>query len=170
MQSLDREEPHYNWLRMNIYEYKHPQLFKQWRENRGKKSVEISFLDFIDYWLHKGGLTFDEHFQSIYELCQPCQVRYSFYGNFNTFNDNAEVLIRHIGSDSSLLREEYYQEGEHTSDLAPNYYKSLSNQMKKLIVNKLAVDLSFYYTIFPSERDSHKHIMDIEYDVPIFDY
>lgn len=165
---LESENPHYNWLRMRIYAYKHPKLHTQWQNGRGKEPIVINFSDFIDYWLHRGGLKFDEHFQSIYSLCQPCQVRYSYYGNFNTFERDTEVLIEHTGSNNTFLREGYYSEGEKTADLAPEYYKQLSSQQKQLIINKLALDLSFYYSIFPAERDSHKTIMDTEYDVPIY--
>ena len=170
LQGLGDEQPHYNWLRKGIYKYKHPKLYRLWHQSRGKVPIKISFSDFIDYWLYRGGLTFDEHFETIYNLCQPCQVRYDYYGSFKTFDRDAEVLIKHLGSDSSLLRGEYHQKGKQTSDLAPGYYKSLSSQQKKLIIAKLALDLSFYYTIFPSERDSHKVIMDTNHDVPIFEY
>lgn len=170
LHGLGHEKPHYNWLRMKIFEYKHKMLYTKWRATRGNDSIWITFSDFIDYWLYGGGLTFDEHFQSIYDLCQPCQIRYNYYGNFRTFTDDAAVLIEHLKANISLLREGYYQEGESTSDLAPQYYRSLSNQQKKLVINRLALDLSFYYSIFPSERNSHKLIMDTDIDIPIFDY
>lgn len=167
---LDYEKPHYNWLRMKIYSYKHPRDFHVWYADKGKTPIEISFSDFIEYWLHSKGLNNDEHFQSIYTLCQPCQVRYDYYGNFDTFEADGEILIQHMGSDNILLRDGYYQTGETTSDLAPEYYSSLSDEQKKLIVTKLALDLSFYYNIFPIERDSHKIIMNTEFDVPLFVY
>lgn len=171
LQGLGYDKPHYNWLKMKIFEYKHTKLYREWKIARGNEVIEINFSDFIDYWLYRGGLTFDEHFQTIYDLCQPCQVRYSYYGNFKTFASDAEVLVEHLGSNSSLLREGYYnEEGETTLELAVLHYKSLSNQQKKLIINRLALDLSFYYTIFPSERDSHKVIMDTDVHIPIFHY
>ena len=130
----------------------------------------ITFPDFIDFWLHKSTLRFDEHFQSIYELCQPCQIRYNYYGNFNDFDHDAEVLINHMDSSSTLLRDGYYKEGEKTSALAPVHYKALSAKQKELIINKLALDLGFYYSIFPTERGIHKSIMNTDHNVPIFDY
>ena len=167
---LMADEPHYNWLRMRIYEYKYPKLFQEWKASGGREEVPITFTDFIDYWLHRATLRFDEHFQTIYELCQPCQIKYNYYGHFKDFERDAEVLIKHMGSKSTLLREGYYKEGEKTSDLAPVYYRSLSAKQKVLVITKLALDLSFYYSIFPTERDSHKHIMNTNQTVPIFDY
>lgn len=167
---LNEERPHYNWLRMRIYAYKHPKLYKQWRAIKGVEKIDIKFSEFIDYWLFRDGVKFDEHFQSVYALCQPCQVRYSYYGNFNTFTDDAKVLIQRIGSEGIPLRDGYYKEGEQTSDLAPKYYRNLTSQQKKLIIKKLSLDLSFYYSIFPAERDSHKYIMDTNHDIQNYEY
>ena len=170
LHGLAYDKPHYNWLKMKIFEHNHAKLYRKWRSARGSEKVEINFSDFIDYWLHRGGLTFDEHFQPIYSLCQPCQVRYSYYGNFKTFTADAEALIEQLGSSSSLLRGGYYEEGDSSADLAPQNYKLLSNQQKRLIITRLALDLSFYYAIFPSERDVHKVIMDTDADIPVFEY
>ena len=167
---LSRDYPHYNWLKKEIFKFKHPEKFHQWHLAKGKRPVNVTFSDFIDYWLNKRGLNDDEHFQSIYSLCQPCQVHYSYYGNFNAFKHDAEVLIGHIEAEGSLLRDGYYEEGEHTSDLAPRYYQKLSRHQKEMIISRLALDLSFYYTIFPLERDIHKVIMDIDFDVPKYQY
>lgn len=167
---LREEQPHYNWLRKRIYAFKHPQLYKKWRAKSGMEKVDIKFTEFIDYWLFRKGVKFDEHFQSVYKLCQPCDVRYSYYGNFDTFFDDSKVLIQRIGSEGIPLREGYYKEGEKTSDLAPQYYRTLNRFQKELIINKLSLDLSFYYSIFPAERDSHKHIMDTQYDIENYEY
>ena len=156
----------FNWLRMDIYKYKHPELYREWYLEKGRRPVNISFTDFVDFYLDKKALRFNEHFRTIYDLCQPCHVRYNYYGNFKTFTTDVEALIEHIGTNSSLLRQGYYQEGSETSDLAPQYYSLLPNNKKIGIIKKLALDLSFYYTLFPSERDSHKVIMGIDYDVP----
>ena len=158
--------PHFNWLKKKIFEYNHPKDYQEWRTTKGKQKVSISFSDFIDYWLSSRVLQFDEHFQTIFKLCQPCYVRYQYYGNFDTFNSDAEVLIQKIGSDSILLREGYYEKGELTTNMASEYYSSLSSEQKKQIITKVALDLSFYYTLFPSEKDRHKTIMDCNFEVP----
>lgn len=168
LQGFEHDNPHYNWLKKEIFEYKHPSEFEEWRDAGGETEVPISFPDFVDYWLYRGGLQFDEHFQSIYSLCQPCAIRYDYYGNFDNFEQGAEVLTKHIESDTILLRDGYYEDGEQTSFVAPKYYTQLSDKQKKLIVTKLARDLGFYYAIFPSEKNRHKSIMDIDFDVPIF--
>ena len=135
----------------------------KWKINHGKTKIPISFSDFVDYWLYTDGVKHDEHFQTIFTICEPCHVRYDYYGNFDTLKHDAGVLIKHIKSDSVLLRDDYYKDGEQTSVIAPKYYSQLSTKQKKMIIIKLARDLSFYYTIFPSQRDSHKQIMGIDF-------
>lgn len=166
MHGLGYNIPNYNWLRKDIFAYKNPDDYQKWKSALGKLEIHISFSDFVDYWLHMGGLQFDEHFQTIYSLCQPCYVRYHYYGNFDTFDSDAEVLTKRIGSDNILLRDGYYKNGQETTYIAPDYYSQLSSSQKKLIIARLAWDLSFYYTIFPSEKDSHKTVMDCDIDLP----
>ena len=168
LQGLERYKPHYNWLKKDIFAYKHPDSYRAWKFADGKKQVSISFSDFVDYWIRMRGLQFDEHFQTIFNLCQPCYARYHYYGNFDTFESDAEVLTENIGSKSILLRSSYYKKGEQTAYIAPEYYSQLSSLQKKLIITKLAWDLSFYYTIFPSEKDKHKTIMDCDFELPTF--
>ena len=168
LDGFGHDRPHYNWLKKTIFQYKHPHEYKKWRANRGKEKIPISFSDFVDYWLFTDGVKYDEHFQTIFTLCQPCHVRYHYYGNFDTFEHDAEVLTKHIKSDSVLLRDSYYKDGEQTSIIAPKYYGQLTQKQKKMIVIRLARDLSFYYTIFPSQRDTHKEIMGINFDIPPF--
>lgn len=169
LHGFGHDAPHYNWLKKDIFQYKHPNNYRKWKAAEGKSEIPISFSDFIDFWLYKGGLQFDEHFQTIYELCQPCYVRYQYYGNFDTFEKDAEVLINHIDSDSILLRDGYYDYSERTKYVAPDYYSQLSNKQKKLTIMRLSRDLLFYYTLFPSENDTHKTIMDCDFDIPTWD-
>ncbi len=160
-------KPEYNWLKRRIFKSKHPKAHKIWTAHKGKAKVPISFPDFVDYWL-TGYLDGDEHFQTIYNLCRPCHVRYDYYGNFDTFDHDAEVLIRQIKSDPVFLRDSYYKKGEQTSTMAPSYYQQISLRKKKHIVIKLTRDLSFYYAIFPSQHNSHKSVMNITFDIPPF--
>ena len=163
LQGFRYKDPPYNWLKRKIFAYKHPQKYMKWKINHGKTKIPISFSDLVDYWLYTDGMKYDEHFQTIFTICQPCHVRYDYYGNFDTLEHDAEVLIKHIKSDSVLLRDDYHKNGEQTSAIAPKYYSQLSTKQKKMIIIKLARDLSFYYTIFPSQRDSHKQIMGIDF-------
>ena len=89
---LEDEQPHYNWLRKAIYENMHPAKYQQYLLRGGAPPVNISFSDFIDYWLTRPeSLVNDEHFKTIFSLCQPCRIRYNFYGNFKNFSTDSQV-------------------------------------------------------------------------------
>ena len=160
--------PHYNWARRLIFKKIHPDLFQQWIEN-GQQPVAISFSDFISYWLNPDSTDFiwDDHFMPMARICQPCATRFDYYGNFNHFDRDAAVLIDKIGASSSDLRQGYYSEQSSTDQRMKLYYSTLTDELKIAVVRKLTLDLEFYYTIFPEERDIHKHILDLNIDLKL---
>ena len=162
--------PHYNWARRSIYRSLHPVEYEQWKENGWKPPITISFSDFIDYWLDPNDSEFkyDDHFISWLKICQPCRTRFDFYGNFRHFERDAQVLIDKIGASSLDLRQGYYSEDTATDQRMKLYYSTLSDEQKRAVLRKMALELEFHYTIFPEERDSHKHILDIDTDIMHF--
>lgn len=162
LQGFSNYHPERNWLELRIYKYKHPIKFQKWNKTGGKTPVIISFPDFIDYWLDHGGVYIDEHFQPTFNLCRPCEVRYNYYGKFDTLVEDTHVLMKKVGRDGHIPGR-----SGHTNQVALSYYNRLSTEQKKRIINFLAVDLEFYYTIFPTERDKHKLLMGVNYDIPL---
>ena len=159
--------PHYNWLRRRIFAYTHPLDYKSWILHRGQAMVNISFADFIDYWLTYD-LSSDEHFRTIFSLCEPCRVHYHYYGNFKMFDKDARVFLNRIGGNAELLRSGYYEDVSSiaTNQLLNHYYEQLNLYQKLAVIRKLSMELDFYYNVFPTEMDSHKQILGIDYDIP----
>jgi hypothetical protein len=166
MIGLQDNEPERNWLKLNIYQARYPGKFMDWVKQGAKTPVTINFSDFIDFWIQDEGIRYDEHFTSIFELCSPCQVRYSYHGNFNTFNRDVRVFNEWISGNLTHLLDAEHQEKGPTSDIAPQLYRKLKHHQKIKIIDILATDLYFYYTLFPTEIDSHKTIMGVDYDLP----
>ena len=174
LQGLRLDKPHFNWLRRDIFEATHPKEYELWSLHGGRRPVNISFGDFIDYWttypvVNKVDGFLDEHFLMISEMCQPCRTRFDFYGNFRHFNRDAQVLVDKIGASSSDLRQGYYSDdsSSSTDQKMKLYYSTLSEAQKRAVLRKMALELEFYYTIFPEERDSHKQILGIDLDLPL---
>lgn len=91
---LEDDQPHYNWLRKAVYASTHPAKYEDFVLNDGVSAVNISFSDFIDYWLTEPeNLKIDEHFRSIFSICQPCITRFNFYGNFKDFDTDSQVCL-----------------------------------------------------------------------------
>ena len=163
-----RDTPHYNWARHAILKKASPHRYRQWIRE-GMQPIAISFSDFIDYWGDPElmGFKYDDHFMSYMQICQPCLTRFHFYGNFHHFDHDAEVLIRRIGAKSSDLRHGYYSENKSTEEHMKVYYSTLTDEQKKAVLRRMALDLEFHYSIFPEERDSHKQILGVDYDLEL---
>ena len=169
--SLKADNPHFNWLRKDIYSATHKDDYTEWEKDNGRKPINITFSDFIDYWLshpiiNKVDGYYDEHFLMISDMCQPCRTRFDFYGNFAHFDRDAKVLMDRIGASPSQLRGSYYSPEASTEKRMKQYYRSLSEQQKIKVIKKMALELEFHYTIFPEEKDCHKQILEIDVDLP----
>lgn len=169
LSGLKNDTPHYNWLRKAIFLRTHPEQYSNFVRHDGKHPVNISFSDFVDYWVGlPEEIKFDEHFHSIFSMSQPCRTRYNFYGNFKNFLVDSHVLMDKIQAKPLYLRESYYGNKTvvSTETLAPALYAELNTRQKLDLLQVLSLDLDFYYHIFPEEEDIHKSLLGIDSDLP----
>ena len=171
------EDRDYNDLRKSIFQYNHPVEYEQWAEHvkaNGSLDVSLSlrtFGDLVNYFIaepRKHLIHLNEHFQPVLELCQPCLVRYDYYGNFKSYSDDVEVLMDKVHAPKHLLYGGYYSKNSTkaaTGDVYQSYYKELSLAQKKALLRVLSAELDFYYHLFPEELDCHKEIMDTQEDI-----
>ena len=147
-----------------IYQHAHPNEFREWQRSVTKVPINITFSDLVETMIATGGMKHNEHFRTTFEMCNPCEVRYSYYGNFKFFDRDVGVFTDRIHGSRSHIRTAYNQV---SSSVAPDYYRQLTDQLKMKLINLLARDFVFYYTLFPAEQDSHKAIMGTDYDIPM---
>lgn len=140
----------------DLISHAYPEQYRNWEANHESYPINISFSDFIDYWLRSKSVSNNPHFNMMVNLCKPCSVHYSYYGNFKTFEEDARLLIERIGATESELRPQY---PESSDTLMDEYYSQLNINQKVMIVKKLAPDLKLYYMLFPPEANSHKRIL-----------
>ena len=164
---LKRDTPHFNWARRHIYKHTHPEEYKLWEYDRGVVARNVSFEDFVLY-LTTDPMEFkhDEHFAATFNLCDPCRVRYDYYGNFNTFEEDAAVLMKRIHARPSHLRSSYYQKNDTTQMVMGQYFSQLDTDLKRKVLHFFAKELHFYYLLFPEEAGTHKDILGLEDDLP----
>ena len=171
--SKELDKPPFNWLRKTIYKHVHPIEYEAWVAEGANTTISIAFADFIQHWVthqivNAMDTYLDEHFLLMSDLSQPCRTRFDFYGNFRHFNRDAQVLIDKIGASRSDLRQSYYSDDSSSTDQRMKlYYSTLSETQKRDVLRKMALDLEFHYTIFPEERDSHKQILEVDYDLEL---
>ena len=170
LSGLKNDTPHYNWLRKAILMQTHPQQYSEFLHQHGLQPVNISFKDFVDYWVDlPKEIKFDEHFCSVFSLSQPCRIRYHFYGNFKHFEVDSSVLRDKIQAKPQFLRKGYYANNMavSTEALAPKLFAELDTWQKQKLLQVLAQDLDFYYHIFPEEKDIHKSLLSTNLDLPM---
>ncbi len=94
---LDDHTPHYNWLRKSVLLITRPEQYRDYLHHRGNISINITFSDFTEYWVTQPkDIKYDEHFQSIFSICQPCRIQSSFYGNFKNFDEDSLPLVKRV--------------------------------------------------------------------------
>ena len=165
---LNDSKPHYNFLRKAIYLSRHPKEYSEYLKKRGRTEINITFSDFIDYWLEQPDeIKFDDHFSSTLRLCQPCRARFNFYGNFKNFEEDAQVLVERINTRAEFVRAGYHSEADTTETLSPSYYAQLTHAQKLAVLKQVELDLDFYYHLFPEERGTHNDILGLDRAVSI---
>lgn len=140
----------------------HPDKYLKWRAAHESYPINISFSDFVDYWVKSDRLSQNAHFNSVLRLCKPCTVRYDYYGNFKTFRSDSKLLTDKIGASEEELRPQYPKPSD---ELMNKYYGQLTEDQKLKILKKLVQELKFYYMLFPPEKDTHKHILGLDVNV-----
>ena len=146
----------------DLLSHAHPREYGKWEAENESYPLKILFGDFVDYWLRSSNLSGDPHFNTMLRICKPCSVRYDYYGNFKTFEEDAHVVMNRIGASEYELRPQY---PDPSGKLINQYYGQLNVSQKIGIVKKLATDLELYYMIFPPEEDTHKQMLGIHIDL-----
>ena len=156
-------------IQRSIYQFVDPKGYTVWMAEGGTRPITISFIDMIRFMIRSPGsgkVLSDEHLVPFLTLCDPCRIRYDYYGNFKTFNKDAAVLVDKYGVGMDMLRSKYSTRNTTTDHLTHAFYDTLTNDLKIGLVNHFAMDLDFYYHIFPSERDNHMEILKINFTLP----
>ncbi|XP_066505038.1 carbohydrate sulfotransferase 8 [Hoplias malabaricus] len=91
--------------------YYHPvfgkPIISKYRSNASKLALRtgegVTFKEFVQYLLdvHRP-VGMDIHWEPVVQLCSPCLIDYDFIGKFETIEEEANFLLRHIGAPANL--------------------------------------------------------------------
>lgn len=155
-------------IKINILQKYRLKELKYWRFSYKTKpyNISVTFSEFIRYVVESSIPELNEHFQPMIDICHPCLIKYSFYGNFRNISHDVSALIKKFGTNPRFYRDEsLHGSQEQTSLLLARYYNSLSHRQKVQLLGTWYDEILFYYTLYPSERGSHKHLLGI--DIPV---
>nr|XP_056720157.1 carbohydrate sulfotransferase 14 [Euleptes europaea] len=79
------------------------EIVKRYRKNPGKTTGDdVTFSEFLRYLLDEDVEKMNEHWMPIYNLCQPCAVRYDFIGSYERLNEDASYVLERVQAPSFI--------------------------------------------------------------------
>ena len=159
------KDPYGNKLKIKVLQTVHPQVYQQWLNNKSMQYY-VSFSDFVQYVIDKPNVQLNMHYRPVINLCSPCTVKYNFYGSYNNFNQDAQILVTKLGNKLNEIPGAN-QGSNRTASLVNSYYSQLSHDLKEQLFRDWYMELEFYYYLYPEERNSHKPILNIDEDIPV---
>ena len=146
----DPKPKHFEYMKQTALRKCEPQLYEKWKKKE-VVNVIVNFTCFVIWLAEYSAPGGDDHFMTLVDNCQPCHMRYHFYGNFKSFvNDGKQILSRFSNDLSSFANESYYKKGKETHELLPAHYSQLTPRLKKTLYQHIKLDLEFYHTIYPA--------------------
>ncbi len=128
-----------------------------------RADLNVTFSEFVQYLIDMEKEELNEHFRPSMDICHPCLIQYDFYGNFKTFSRDAQALIKKLGMNPLYYRDESLHSPEsQTAQLLQHYYDQLPSREKVKLLGAWYDELAFYYTLYPSERYSHRTMLGVD--------
>ncbi|XP_070573877.1 carbohydrate sulfotransferase 11-like [Ptychodera flava] len=94
----------------------------------GSTAQEINFHDFVQYLImtDEKSETWNNHYRPMYHLCSPCDIDYDIIGHLETINEDAQYIIKTIGSDLDYPSRDQSATNSSNSDKMIEYFGKLS--------------------------------------------
>ena len=150
------------------------EIMKRYRSDDYKKWLAdttahyaVTFCDFIQYVIDTPNKKLNIRFRPMISLCQPCTVKYDFYGAFKYYNEDTKVIIDRLDTNEQYR----FNIGDHvayrTEYFVYYYYDQVSQDLKEQLFRCFYSELEFYYYLYPEERNSHKLVLNVSEDIPV---
>ena len=151
-----------NYIKLTILRTYRSKEFEKWVDSDVKYNLSVTFEEFVYYFVNSDLTKINPHLKPIIHSCHPCQIRYNFYGNFQTYSQDALMVMKHLQIDEKFYRDKsLHSSSQLTSGYLTKYYNQLDGGLKLRLYRKLSEELEFYYTLYPGERSSHADILGV---------
>ncbi|NXF79744.1 CHSTE sulfotransferase, partial [Sclerurus mexicanus] len=128
------------------------EIVRRYRKNGGNSAGnDVTFEEFLQYLLDEDVERMNEHWMPIYNLCQPCAVRYDFIGSYERLRDDADHVLEHIQAPSFIRFPERQAWYKPVTAQTLHYY--LCNTQRRLIrelLPKYILDFSLFAYPLPN--------------------
>ena len=97
---FDRQRNFPESIKVNILQKYRLAELKYWRFSykTNPYNISVTFSEFIRYIVESNIPELNEHFQPMMDICHPCLIKYSFYGNFRNISHDVSALIKKFGT------------------------------------------------------------------------
>ncbi len=137
-----------------------------WNRTTRKFNISVTFSEFVRFIVEVPKSEQNEHFMPSVDICHPCFVKFNFYGNFKNLSHDVNELIKVLKVNPKFYRDmSLHTSSEQTVNYLSTYYSQLSPRDKVQLFGAWYDELSFYYALYPSERNHHKELLGINIDV-----
>ncbi|XP_054246500.1 carbohydrate sulfotransferase 14 [Indicator indicator] len=128
------------------------EIVRRYRKSGGSSAGDdVTFSEFLRYLLDEDVERMNEHWMPIYNLCQPCAVRYDFIGSYERLNADANYVLEQVRSPSSVRfpeRQAWYKPV--TAETLQYYLCSAQRRLLKELLPKYILDFSLFAYPLPN--------------------
>ncbi|XP_075783214.1 carbohydrate sulfotransferase 14 [Pelodiscus sinensis] len=128
------------------------EIIKRYRKSAQKSTGDdVTFSEFLQYLLDEEAERMNEHWMPIYNLCQPCAVRYDFIGSYERLNMDADYILEHIRAPSFIRfpeRQSWYKPV--TQETLHYYLCNTQRGLIKELLPKYILDFSLFAYPLPN--------------------
>ncbi|NWH65976.1 CHSTE sulfotransferase, partial [Geococcyx californianus] len=128
------------------------EIIRRYRKNGGNSAGDdVTFSEFLRYLLDEDVERMNEHWMPIYNLCQPCAVRYDFIGSYERLNADANYVLERVQSPSFVRfpeRQSWYKPV--TSETLHYYLCNTQRRLIKDLLIKYILDFSLFAYPLPN--------------------
>lgn len=128
------------------------EIVKRYRKNPGESTGDdVTFSEFLRYLLDEEVERMNEHWMPIYNLCQPCAVKYDFIGSYERLNEDANSVLEQIHAPAFVRfpeRQSWYKPV--TPEMLHYYLCSTPKGLLKELLPKYILDFSLFAYPLPN--------------------
>ncbi|KAL6107547.1 chst14 [Pungitius sinensis] len=117
---------------------------------------DVTFSEFVRYLLDEDAERMNEHWMPMYNLCQPCAVRYDFIGSYERLEADAELVLRRVGAPPAVRfpeRQTWYKPV--TAETLHYFLCGLPRRLLRELLPKYILDFSLFAYALPNTTAAH---------------
>nr|XP_040040742.1 LOW QUALITY PROTEIN: carbohydrate sulfotransferase 14 [Gasterosteus aculeatus aculeatus] len=117
---------------------------------------DVTFAEFVRYLLDEDAERMNEHWMPMYNLCQPCAVRYDFIGSYERLEADAELVLRRVGAPPAVRfpeRQAWYKPV--TAETLHYFLCGLPQRLLRELLPKYILDFSLFAYALPNATAAH---------------